>query len=198
MKKQKRKKRANKIFVRFKTPVPNQSLANLASDPKFTGKFIVVDVIKHNENVMAIHMLDNDQIDYTLSINGIDAFSVYQRDKTVKQKIEEFTKELLPSLGRRFDDYEIDDWGEHNYIRNFQLSKIIDDDFRKKIIEIFKEKGYGEPSFISITIIAEGGKTSGTKLVLRYPDEMSFKNNELLVESNKLLIKEVTKILKNV
>ena len=85
--KESKRKRANEMYVRFNTKLSNQSLNGLASDMKFMGKFVGTDVIKHNENVIGIHGIDSDKIDYSISIEGIEAFSLYLRYKIVEYSV---------------------------------------------------------------------------------------------------------------
>ena len=110
------KERANKLIVKFNSPLSPQSLTSLANDTTFTGRFSGVDVFKHNENVILIRTIDSDKIDYAINTEGIEAFSIYKKDSEVRKKLELFTKGVLSRLGRSTNEFSLDDTTRHETI----------------------------------------------------------------------------------
>ena len=191
-----RKKRANKIFVKFNTKLSNQSLNGLANDMRFMGKFVGTDIIKHNENVIGIHGIDPNKIDYSISIEGIEAFSLYLRDKIVEQKLSKFAQSLLGSIGRKRDDFIIDSSAKHDYLQEFDNSKLLNKNFVDGINQLFKKKGVDRAIFQSIKILIEKDKKPKGVINIYYTDSESYKRKEILIEAKSNIIFDIVKIIK--
>ena len=193
----KRKERANKIFLRFKTRLPKKSLSILASDKDFFGKFAVVNVVKLDEDVIGLHLVDNKQIDYEVDIAGITAFSLFQDDKKVKEEIEKLANVILLSFKRKRNEFTIDDSARHDILENYNIANLIKDSFRKKLKKIFKQAGYDDVDFILLRIVGMKDGKPKVRTQLYYPDEDSHKKNRPLLESTDKLIKKTLDVIKN-
>lgn len=188
------KERANKIYVRFKSLLSPQSLNSLSTDTTFTGRFSGVDIIKHNENVIGIHLIDKNKIDYFLNIERIEAFSTFQQDNVVKKELELLAKGLLNRLGRDPKDFEIDDQVRHEIIK-IDLNKIIKPELIENLRKIFTKNEYDGPETILIKFLAKK-KRKLVNIQFHYPSSKYNEEKRAVVEANEELIKDIVRLLK--
>lgn len=189
------KERANKLYIKFKSPLSPQSLTILAADSTFTGRFSVVDVFKHNENVIGIHTIDSDKVDYILNIEGIEAFSQFGKDSEVKKKLGLFTKGFLSRLGRGTSDYLLDDTTRHEII-DLDLINLLKPGLIENLKRVFENKGYDEPSIVVMRILAKKKNKLVKNIQFWYPDQKYEEKKRAVIEANTDLLKEILEHLK--
>ena len=184
--------RANKVFVYFNAPISPISMANLHQDASFIGRFSRVDILKHNEDIVGIHLIDEKSIYYTINIDSIEAYSSKLSESKVKDNLNLLAKGLLNRIGRQITDFEVDDKVDHKTLE-FDLRKLLNKELVSKLTDIFKKKGYQEPDFMSLKLVAT--KENKVRLFqFFYPNKKDKEKNYLVVESNKELIKDTIKI----
>ena len=66
--------RANKIFVYFNAPISPVSMAKLYQDTSFIGRFSRVEIIKHNEDIVGMYLIDEKSINYTINVECFSKF----------------------------------------------------------------------------------------------------------------------------
>ena len=189
------KKRANKLYITFNSPLAPQSMNALAQDMTFTGQFTKIDVIKHNENVIGIHVLDKEKITINLNTAGAEAWSQFQRDSKVKTRLETVTKNVLKKLGRNEREYTLDDSTRHEAIE-LNLNNLIKDNMMKGLKTVFEKKGYDSPKIHSIRIIATKKGIPEKQIQFHYPTEEDMTSETVVIEANVKLITEIIKLIK--
>lgn len=185
--------RANKIFVYFKAPISPVSMEKLYQDTSFIGRFSKVDIIKHNDEIIGMHLIDEENTQYTINVDSIEAFSTKLPESKVKEKLNLLAKGLLNRLGRKSGDFEIDDSVDHVTL-DYDLRKLLNEELVSKLTTIFNKKGYEEPEFSSLKLIATKKKKS-RPIQFLYPSKKDKDKNYLVVESNKELLKDTIKIM---
>ena len=140
-----------------------------------------------------MYLIDEKTINYTINADSIEAFSTKLSESKVKDNLNLLTKGLLSRLGRQITDFEVDDRVDHETLE-FDLRKLLNKELISKLTEVFKKKGYKEPEFMSLKLVAT--KENKERLFqFFYPNEKDKEKNYLVVESNKELIKDTIKIM---